>query len=782
LTSKLREKLVGVVVLLSVLVGVPAAGALGDSSESSILTDSVEPVVFTGADLVDLVGAPPDEIVAFRYDGAWIQVPVQVDERTVLEYSQIYNGASGEYGVYGLAYDNLVYTDPDTYTGADPDPTFDVNDELVFMARDMGSQVTTYSFPDGVVTGSGVEIAVRDPVTDEIGYLYLFRTDDGLDPGAGVDYVTYDFNLLSGDYKDTYVIPEGQFNPEQSVVTSAYYEKNFSDRWINDGLRLTSAGATGVDILDRHKSLFAPDECGRSEKSFSKGEGAFIANKDGPVRAIRSYIGANSGPLTERIHFFYEQKEVLRTHLRVHFIPLGMLDFYDYSPEATGMIYYNANNLDGITIDGVPDSHNGGFIDWELTAGTQGSIAMVYSIDTNMDLFQPGSYYLDDSTPTLEQCTGDSSAFGASGLWINHYLDNTDPNEDLIWPAKRFNAQRDIYYLGPDATTDDALQHRQQVNNPFVTHADPFPAPENRPVVELSSVAGSNISESLPITWTVSNISGPSLTSTVTAFQENSVVVMTLPACTNLSTALGTNSCTASTSALDNDTHWRLRLDVFDEEMSVTTISDNFTIWHAPPEPSLNETEEIPCETVGCAQDDPATETQDANTTAADDVERQGGAQQAQRLQLVHLLPLIAVVVAAILAGMFVVATRSRRRLEEDASTLGLAPPVWDDWGSDDLDLWQPRGTITIGPARKARRGITTNLGPARVAVHPRALGFRPASVAPPLPRTTISIGPARTVSGLASDNVIEITLVSPPREEEVNLPRHRFFDRFRRS
>ncbi len=51
------------------------------------------------------------------------------------------------------------------------------------------------------------------------------------------------------------------------------------------------------DILDRHKALFSPATA-RSEDTFANGVapfpvGVFIANKSGPVRAIRSYLGAS---------------------------------------------------------------------------------------------------------------------------------------------------------------------------------------------------------------------------------------------------------------------------------------------------------------------------------------------------------------------------------------------------------------------------------------------------------------------------------------------------------
>ena len=68
-----------------------------------------------------------------------------------------------------------------------------------------------------------------------------------------------------------------------------------------------AGGATGVDILDGDKAQVSYG-CGRSEVTFSRRGGGFIANIDGPVRAIRSYIGANSGTYTQRDHVYYQQQ------------------------------------------------------------------------------------------------------------------------------------------------------------------------------------------------------------------------------------------------------------------------------------------------------------------------------------------------------------------------------------------------------------------------------------------------------------------------------------------
>ena len=192
--------------------------------------------------------------------------------------------------------------------------------------------------PAGVVPGSGVAVQVDDSLgTDQQGWVYLFESAGALDPAAGLDYVDYDFVLTSGDYKTTYKRADGP-NPETSRVITPTYEIGFTDRWKEVSWKVLASGATGVDLLDAHKNQFAVNYCGRSNATFADGEGAFVANIDGPVRGIRSYIGANSGPLTQRTHLMYRDREDVITDLRVHSIP-AMMDFVDFSAAAQGMTY-----------------------------------------------------------------------------------------------------------------------------------------------------------------------------------------------------------------------------------------------------------------------------------------------------------------------------------------------------------------------------------------------------------------------------------------------------------
>ena len=261
------------------------------------------------------------------------------------------------------------------------------------MGIDAGIKAPAGSAPPGIVAGSGVEVKVVDSIGEPSpAYVYLFRQTGNLDPSAGRRYVDYRFNLLSGDYKSTYKLGAGP-NPEDSTVTTDFYRHRFTDRWIDDdaGDHRPSRPA-GADILDRHKNLFAPGNCVRSENTFSNGEGAFIVNKNGPVRAIRSYIGANSGTYTHREHSSIERRQDMTTFLRVHAIP-GVMDFFDYSAGRDGHDLpqrVRQPRRDGRRRARHPRPRSDA---WESIDGPQGSLGIVHSFNTDiaprLDLLLP---------------------------------------------------------------------------------------------------------------------------------------------------------------------------------------------------------------------------------------------------------------------------------------------------------------------------------------------------------------------------------------------------------
>ena len=112
-------------------------------------------------------------------------------------------------------------------------------------------------------------------------------------------------------------------NPEHSTIVTPSYRQTYADRWLNDGLTVVGQGTNGADMLDR--AIYpVPGSCGRSEDTYdnvvnsSPYEGAFVANISGPVRAIRSHIGANSFTYTVQTEYFYPGREDTTIELRGH--------------------------------------------------------------------------------------------------------------------------------------------------------------------------------------------------------------------------------------------------------------------------------------------------------------------------------------------------------------------------------------------------------------------------------------------------------------------------------
>ena len=95
-----------------------------------------EPVVVTGADTPRLAGTDPDVVVAFSWiDSAWLQVPVQVDERKMIDFRpvrQLNFNSDNEFRA-------MAYADPDTWAEADGVP------QTVTDSSNRGSRLSSWS-------------------------------------------------------------------------------------------------------------------------------------------------------------------------------------------------------------------------------------------------------------------------------------------------------------------------------------------------------------------------------------------------------------------------------------------------------------------------------------------------------------------------------------------------------------------------------------------------------------------------------------------------------------
>lgn len=478
-----RRITAGIVVGLVVALSLVAPVAAKKKAKKPAFNRPQDPVVMTGQALPRLIGESPAKLLAYRWDsrskrpkkgspkakkspgGRWVRVPVQVDERAMIDFGGSPFGAAPTsktiYGTPPIGHSRLQYTDPGTFVGADPEPLFDGNDELVVMAKDAGDRSNKRSgVPKAALRGGATALTLLDPITGAKGWIYVFRAKRVPSP-APSDYVSYSFRLNSGDYRTTYDRADGP-NPETSGASTAFYSVGFSDRWYFDQLRLSGGGA-GADILDGYKFNF-PGTCGRSEATFNDAEGAFIVNKDGPVRAIRSYVGANSGPNTQRTHFLYERRHEIVTDLRVHAVP-GPQTHYDLSPAGIGMTYLNQARQAGVAVDGVPDAGINGTapVDWHLWRGAPGSLFVADRITSSFALPSPTTLYEDNATsPSFTQCWGDADLLGAAGITSNGSIPNTDVGASDFLKALSVNV-----YGAPGTTAGEASNWSAELDRPI---------------------------------------------------------------------------------------------------------------------------------------------------------------------------------------------------------------------------------------------------------------------------------------------------------------------------
>lgn len=426
--------------VLTVCTLLPASGLQAQSD------DDPRPLVLTGAEVPGLLGAAVTAPVCYTYtDAAWKPCPLQIDERDALDPAAAYPADIFDADDLFGGPLQLLYTAPQDYphpgftpiVPVDSDPTFDSDDELVLMLRFFGEQVDPVVSPPPFSPLEVTELEVNDR------YVYLYVPTMPLDQAGGFDLVDYQFDLLAGTFPDDYNFEGdgslrdiyGDFlgaNPEYSAVETAYYKTSFEDRWIQRELLLADAGTSereratyGADLLDRVKLGGRPDRmgrdpnCSRSIYTGSTRRGTLGIQKDGPIRALRIVQGSNSGGLNLATYALYERIIVYRIAHQMHSTP-GTTMYIDYSPSMAGMTYYSNLLPDGVPVDGAPDLPTGGYyqtdyIEWDYLLGPQGSLISRSEVETNIpDLF-PYSYYEDNTTPEVEQCTGDAAAYASNG-------------------------------------------------------------------------------------------------------------------------------------------------------------------------------------------------------------------------------------------------------------------------------------------------------------------------------------------------------------------------------
>ncbi|UCE04853.1 MAG: T9SS type A sorting domain-containing protein [bacterium] len=403
----------------------------------------LDPVIVSDNFILGLSGVPINEIYVYAYDAgenSWRPIPFQIDEQ-----------------------DNTS-----DFWLPTPNGIFDGNDELVFMAKDMGDQAPDGSFwiDDPISRDTArVEITVMDPADGSQAWVYVYQTTNPL-PLAPDSYVNY----IAADSAGA-----------DTIVASSYIEGHSYGGIPTDWLLLEGAG---IDILDRQKAwigLVLYDLWDfQTNEAFIETFFDIVKIKAGPVRLIREVFWhidlgiPGFEPFDFSMPLMYYPYSIesggvsgtLDTGDHVYLIRQS----FDLNQDASGMNLYNPYNRNGILIDGVGgndgiDSTVVDFpaVNWWLITGDQGSYAIVFRLSELGD--NRVLYYKDDSTLADEsEDTGDRRFWGDTGIKIT----GTDIAGNISFA---YNA----YYLGPNKSDnlgdtlatnfENPLQISYQINN-----------------------------------------------------------------------------------------------------------------------------------------------------------------------------------------------------------------------------------------------------------------------------------------------------------------------------
>jgi hypothetical protein len=381
-------KIVKSLALLCLLLVLAAAMGLASwvmvqaAGEPKTLDRDLEPVVIQGIQVNALIGAPVQHLFVYTFTGSGLaeRIPVQVDEVT----------ASGN------------------YTGSE-DNLLDANDEIIFMAKDLGNRATDTTLLTSStlpISPTWYEIEVTDPLSPtKKGWAYLVRSATLSSPGGNyVDYIAATQDISATTYK--------------LGLATTYL--GFDDLTLN---------GNSTDILDRTKLRVTPLVFGtpltRTENNLVP---VTLLIKDGPIRVILQQTASASG-LASLNNTYLAYGSLLQTTASVSssFSLSKVRTSVDFSSAASGATFYNAIVPGGVTIDSnpSPDAVPGTPLSkWFQVSHSTGRLIQV------TDLAQVGgttqkNYYCEgpaECDGTVQ--TGDGISYGDSGFLIEGNVSN----------------------------------------------------------------------------------------------------------------------------------------------------------------------------------------------------------------------------------------------------------------------------------------------------------------------------------------------------------------------
>ena len=372
------------------------------------LSDCLE---IQGEELNALRGARLDKLeLLIVNNGALRPIPFQVDERSAGENGKLdWVLPMGPKG--GLVKD---------------DGLLDADDELVFMAKDLGTQAEQEIVQE--LIPPIIEIHVSDPLTGKTVVAYLAAAS-GSPRLSEVDYV--------------------EFNDELDSVESPVYRISHPLEFPmsnNENMVKKEAGGSGMDLIDIHKqrslvTMFFNTL--KIEKFYTDWSSELSAYKDGPVRVMRRmehrlFLAWNiKSPRLKSISIYLRDYFWFPAELNVPFRLSSIVTFFrvyqatDFSKEVLGMQFFSNSVPQGVLMDGVlsPEERELPGLDqeWQLVSGAHGTWFNRIHLGPGLEKIQRALYYTDDAQAE-DLPEEEPGIFGKVG-WVLMDLENLSGGE-----------------------------------------------------------------------------------------------------------------------------------------------------------------------------------------------------------------------------------------------------------------------------------------------------------------------------------------------------------------
>lgn len=431
-----------------------------------------EPVVIKGDTLAQFSNCEIQYLYLYAFHAnsdSWQLIPFQIDE------------------IDSSAKEDEKYYEPETDSLLSG--VLDFNDELVFMARDLGDKADSNQWISNA-DSIRYEIEFVDSIDGSKGYVYLYYSKsitEQIPDKYGMYFETSNDRIGSNNYE----LGFDRSSPDTTGQMSDVHIKSGTNEDFFDRIKIRAIGWWLFYYIDLYETTI-------------KARDAY-ASFVGPVRIIRNMKGRfvyerldQNKKFTQTV-FFYPWSG----SFKIVDIPIGVLKEYggevwtirvswDLNKNASGMNFYSEYNKSGHLIDGkidaIDQTCNPGELNWTMATGNQGTMLNVFNIAPFGDVKR--LYYYDnseggtgDNPKYFVVDTGDSISFGDNGFSLESHI------EKYINKNTLFNVIYDNFFLHPNFDPDSASLICEQLKNPlkYFTKTQKYLTPAEIVQNEISS-------------------------------------------------------------------------------------------------------------------------------------------------------------------------------------------------------------------------------------------------------------------------------------------------------